>query len=80
MASSSEPTMRVLTSKAKIERRALVGLRYVASTVSVSLQYEYVCCPRQLEPIPWDHIPYRLGVGLIAMPNESRVVTMKPFG
>jgi len=43
MVSGSESTMRVLTSKAKIERRALVGLRYMASTVSVSPQYEYTC-------------------------------------
>jgi len=43
MASSSESAMRVLTSKAKIERKALGTLRYVASTVSVSPQYEYTC-------------------------------------
>jgi len=43
MVSGSESTMRVLTSKAKIERRALEALRYIATTVSVSLQYEYTC-------------------------------------
>jgi len=43
MVSGGESTMRVLTSKAKIERKALERLRYVATTVSVSPQYEYTC-------------------------------------
>jgi len=43
MVSSNELLWRVLTSKAEVERRALWALRYVATTVSVSPQYEYVC-------------------------------------
>jgi len=35
--------MENLTKKAKIERRALMGLRYVATSVSVTPQYEYTC-------------------------------------
>ena len=76
MVSSSEFLMETLARKAKVESRALGALRYVATTVSVSPLYEYACYPRRLEPIPWEHIPYRLE----AMPNESRVITTKPFG
>ena len=76
--SGSEFLMEILAHKAKIERRALRALRYVATTVSVTPQYEYLCRPRQLELIPWE----RLGLGLraAAVPNESRVVITKPFG
>jgi len=75
MVSGSEFLMENLTRKAEIERGALMGLRYVATTVSVTPQYEYLCRPRQLEPIPWG----RLGLGLraVAMPNESRMVIIK---
>ncbi|MCG2895670.1 MAG: hypothetical protein L7H05_05465 [Vulcanisaeta sp.] len=41
--SGSEYLMEILARKAKIERRALMGLRYAAATVSVSPQYEYTC-------------------------------------
>jgi hypothetical protein len=82
MASGSEFLMENLTKKAEIERKALMGLRYVATTVSVTPQYEYLCRPKRLEPIPWEHVSYRLGLGLrtVAMLNESRLVTTKPFG
>jgi hypothetical protein len=42
MVSGSEFLMEILAHKAKIERRALGALHYVASTVSVSPQYEVV--------------------------------------
>ena len=55
MVSGSESTMRVLTSKAKIERRALEALCYVATTVSVLPQYEYVCRSKTVvaKPFGW---------------------------
>ena len=39
----SEFLMEILAHKVKIERWALMGLRYVATTVSVTPQYEYTC-------------------------------------
>jgi len=43
MVSSSKFLMEILAHKAKIESRALGALRYVATTVSVTPQYEYTC-------------------------------------
>jgi hypothetical protein len=43
MVSSGNFLMEKLARKAKIETKALETLRYVATTVSVSPQYEYVC-------------------------------------
>jgi hypothetical protein len=42
MVSGSEILMEILAHKAKIESKALGALRYVASAVSVSTQYEVV--------------------------------------
>ncbi len=42
MVSGSGFLMEILARKAKIERGALMGLRYVAITVSVTQQYEYL--------------------------------------
>jgi hypothetical protein len=78
MVSGSEFLMEILTRKVEIERRVLMGLRYVATTVSVTPQYEYLCRPRQLCPVPWVHLG--LGLRAVAMLNESRLVTTKPFG
>ena len=78
MVSGSEFLMEILAHKAKIERKALMGLRYVATTASVTPQYEYLCCPRQLCPVPWEYLG--LGLRAVAMLNEFRLVTTKPFG
>jgi len=42
MVSSGNFLMEILARKAKIERKALSALRFSASTICVSPQYEYV--------------------------------------
>ncbi len=82
MVSGSEVLRRILASKAEAENRRLRQLLNDASTVSVSTQFQYICKPNQMMPIPWEHVLYHLGLKMevVVMPSERRGVTVKPFG
>jgi glutathionylspermidine synthase len=82
MVLGGEILRRILGNKAGIENRQLRQLLDKASTVSVSPLFQYICKPNQMIPIPWEHFPYRMGLRMevVAMPNETRSVEIKPFG